>query len=269
MQLEGQHVYVHDGGHAPRPGQPWVVLVHGAGGTHVLWQQQSRALAHHGCNVLVPDLPGHGASADLPGLASVEDYAAWLARLLRALQVPAAHVVGHSLGACIAVSLAAAEPALVQSLVLVGAALEMRVNPDLLRDCLENTPQAVAFITAYGHGRAMQVGGAPVPGTWVLGADRTLVAGSSGAVLRRDFAASAAWQGGPACAAVRCPTLVLTGGADRMTPPKAGRQLAAAIRGAVLEEAPGSGHFLPAEAPSWLRERLSAWLAKPARAGAA
>jgi len=269
LTLDGKRAHYHDGGLAWKAGQPWLVLVHGAGCTHVTWQPQSRALAHAGYNVLVPDLPGHGDSEDLASVKTVEDYAAWLRRLLEALArqtgLPAEPLVlvGHSLGACIAVSYAATWPAGVAGLALVGASLEMKVNPGLLKDCLDNQPRAVAFITSFGHGRMTHLGSAgTAPGAWVLGADRALMLASRPEVLQRDFAVCAAWQGQAQAPQVACPTLVVSGALDRMTPAKAGRQLAESIPAARYELLPGVGHMLPSEAPRALLRALQRFLAE-------
>ncbi len=267
MILDGRRVHYHDGGVAWKAAQPWIALVHGAGGTHVAWQSQSRALAHAAYNVLVPDLPGHGASEDVADIRTVEDYAAWLRRLIHGAIGPAIQpkarlvLVGHSLGACIALSYASEWPDEVAGLGLVGANLEMRVNPALLKDCLENQPRAVDFITSFGHGRRTHLSSATAPGAWVLGADRALMLASDPSVLHRDFAICANWQGAVQAPKVKCPTLVVAGALDRMTPAKGGRLLADKVRGARYEVLPGVGHMLPSEAPRALLKLLQSFLA--------
>jgi pimeloyl-ACP methyl ester carboxylesterase len=54
--------------------------------------------------------------------------------------------------------------------------------------------------------------------------------------------------------------LVVSGAQDRLTPAKAGKQLADAIPGARYELLPGGGHMLPAEAPRVLLRTLLAFL---------
>ena len=165
------------------------------------------------------------------------------------------------MGACIAVELAAKRPAAVSALVLVGTGIQMKVGADLLRDTLEDQPQAVRFITAFGHGRPMHIGHAPTPGNWMLGSAGALVSASTPEVLHRDFAICDAWDGGPeAAAAIRCPTLVVAGAGDRMTPPRVGKALADAISGARYEVLPGIGHMIPTEAPRPLLKLLRAFL---------
>jgi pimeloyl-ACP methyl ester carboxylesterase len=55
-------------------------------------------------------------------------------------------------------------------------------------------------------------------------------------------------------ASVAVPTTVVVGRRDRLTPPRLGRALAAAIPGARLVEVPGAGHMLPYEEPDRLAD---------------
>ncbi|NIP73967.1 MAG: alpha/beta fold hydrolase, partial [Gammaproteobacteria bacterium] len=82
LDVNGRRAYYHDGGVPWSSGRPAVVFLHGAGADHTLWQQQSRALAHHGCNVAALDLPGHGRSADVPDIATVAELADWVAAFI-------------------------------------------------------------------------------------------------------------------------------------------------------------------------------------------
>ena len=77
INLDGKRFYYGTGGKSWEPDLPAVVFVHGAGGDHTVWNLQTRALAHAGWNVMAVDCPGHGASADLEALTTVEQLAAW------------------------------------------------------------------------------------------------------------------------------------------------------------------------------------------------
>jgi len=58
------------------------------------------------------------------------------------------------------------------------------------------------------------------------------------------------------------PTLVMTGTHDRLTPPGAGERIAGAIKGAVLDVIPETGHMSMLERPDAFNERLKAFLAR-------
>ena len=62
---------------------------------------------------------------------------------------------------------------------------------------------------------------------------------------------------------IRVPTLVGTGDQDRWSPPAQHKAMAARIPGARLAIIPGAGHMLPAEAPEALNAAITGWLAAP------
>jgi 3-oxoadipate enol-lactonase len=95
-----------------------VALLHGFGGAASNWTLVAPALAER-CRVLVPELPGHGGSSALPAPAErLDPYADRMAALLDG----AAVLVGHSLGAVVALRVALRYPDLVRGLVLTGSA---------------------------------------------------------------------------------------------------------------------------------------------------
>ncbi|WP_326534675.1 alpha/beta fold hydrolase [Pseudorhodoferax sp.] len=65
----------------------------------------------------------------------------------------------------------------------------------------------------------------------------------------------------PRLPTITCPTLVLVGEADALTPPEHAREIAAAIPGAQLDTVAGAGHMLTLEQPAAVSERLLAWMA--------
>src|SRR5262249_59855071 len=98
---------------------PAVLLLHGAGLDHVVWALPARSLAHRGRAVLAPDLPGHGRSQG-PALASIGELAGWVLRLLDATGIKQAALVGHSMGALVALATAAAAPPRGRALARLG-----------------------------------------------------------------------------------------------------------------------------------------------------
>jgi pimeloyl-ACP methyl ester carboxylesterase len=106
-----------------------ILLLHGLGVGGAVWQPFARRLAPP-FGAVAPDLRGHGQS-DAPSSGyGLGDYAADLAELVE----PGTPVVGHSLGALVAVALAEGWPHLVRWLVLVDPPLDAeRRNPDIQR----------------------------------------------------------------------------------------------------------------------------------------
>jgi pimeloyl-ACP methyl ester carboxylesterase len=84
----------------PGGGAQTVVLVHGIGNDGAGWFDIPDAFAAHGWSVLAVDLRGHGKSSRLAPF-SVEQMAADLAVVLRAMPMSRPLLVGHSLGALV------------------------------------------------------------------------------------------------------------------------------------------------------------------------
>jgi pimeloyl-ACP methyl ester carboxylesterase len=97
-----------------------VLLVHGIAGSFDTWDPVLPALGR-GCEVVAPDLLGHGRSAKPRGDYSLGAYATILRDLLRALDIGSATVVGHSMGGGIAMQFAYQFPERCERLVLVNS----------------------------------------------------------------------------------------------------------------------------------------------------
>src|SRR6187549_2874241 len=115
LTVNGHETYIANGGRAFDPSLPVVVMIHGAGFDHSTWALHDRWFAHHGHNVLAPDLPGHGRSKG-EALTSIADLADWTAALIDAAGAGKARLIGHSMGSLIALETAARYPAKVTRL---------------------------------------------------------------------------------------------------------------------------------------------------------
>src|SRR5689334_5035644 len=109
LDLDGAAVAVAVHGPAASADRPAVLFLHGAGMDRSVWALQAPRLGGRGLTALVPDLPGHGRSSGGP-LPSIEMLATFAWRLADALDPPRLALVGHSMGALIALAAAAAEP---------------------------------------------------------------------------------------------------------------------------------------------------------------
>jgi pimeloyl-ACP methyl ester carboxylesterase len=64
----------------------------------------------------------------------------------------------------------------------------------------------------------------------------------------------------PLLGGVRCPTLVLVGDADELTPPELAKEICAGITGARLVVVPNCGHLSTLERPDVVNSALLEWL---------
>lgn len=97
--------------HSPRVAEKaeTVVLIHGVGMNHSVWFPQLAAMTAH-YRVIAYDMLGHGGSGLPPPTPELGDYAAQLEGLLDDLQIEQAHIVGHSMGALVALEFALTHP---------------------------------------------------------------------------------------------------------------------------------------------------------------
>lgn len=105
------------------PDAPTVVLIHGVTASHLAWTHTAAHLA--GVRLVAPDLRGRGRSNGVDGPAGMAAHADDLAAVVAHLGVRPGIVVGHSMGAFVAVALAHRHPDLVTRLVLVDGGLPL------------------------------------------------------------------------------------------------------------------------------------------------
>ena len=256
LTVDGHAVHCATGGRPFDAAKTTVILVHGAGMDHSCWALQSRWFAWNGYSVLVPDLPGHGKSAGAP-LLTIDDMAAWVGRLMDAAGLNTAILVGHSMGALIALKAAADYSDRIARIALLGVADVMPVHPDLLQAAQDNDPLAYDLIVSWGHGPGAHFGANRNPGLWMLGAGRALLARNRPGVLFNDLAACNDWQGGlDAATAITCPALIIAGDRDQMTPAKRACLVAEKIADTRSVTLRDCGHMMMAERPNQTLDAL-------------
>lgn len=263
LTVAGQPVYAYTGSRQIVAEAPTVVFVHGAANDHSVWALQSRYFAHHGCNALAIDLPGHGASGGEP-LASVQAIADWLPACLDAAGIDKAALVGHSLGSLAVLEAGGRHPERVVSIALLGPAVPMPVSDVLLLAARDDPQRAYEMIVGWSHSPARQLGGNPVPGWWMTGNALRLMQRSRPGVLFNDLTACNVYASGlEAAKRLQCPALVVMGTRDLMAPSRATEPLLEALAASRAVTLEGAGHALMAERPDDVLDALREFLDPP------
>ncbi|MFI4999353.1 MAG: alpha/beta fold hydrolase [Reyranellales bacterium] len=256
IEVDGRAVFATTGGAHFDPAKPAVVFLHGAGFDRTAWRLQTRFFAHHGRSVLAVDFPGHGWS-DGPALPSIAALADWTAKLIDAAGLKQAALVGHSMGALVALDCAARHPDKVRALGLCGVATEMPVHPEMLDSAKANTLKVQELMTFWGIGNDLHKGGMVSPGLWLRRESLAVLSANKPDVIHADLAACNVYKDAPArAAAVKCPTVLVLGDGDLMTPAAKAKPLAAAIVNAKTVVIPDCGHFMMVERPDETLEAL-------------
>jgi pimeloyl-ACP methyl ester carboxylesterase len=246
----GIHYRVSHGG-VSKPGPPPLVLIHGAGGSSLHWPPQLRRLL--GYEVYALDLPGHG---DSPGssaetiIEKAEAVMTWKA----ALGLGSCVFTGHSMGGAIAQTLALDQPESVAGLVLVGTGGRLRVHPDILAMTAtdEGFAQTVQVILTWSYSTSADERLVELAGKRMLQVPAQIV--------HADYLACDRFDLLPRIKEIHCPTLVICGGEDQLTPPKYSQYLVEQIPGASLLIVEGAGHMVMLEQPEVVAEEISQFM---------
>jgi pimeloyl-ACP methyl ester carboxylesterase len=213
------------------------------------------------------DAPGYGGS-DQIGLASPapRDYAEAAAAFLAAMDMPRVVLVGHSLGALFAGSLAANMPEHVAALVLVSPALGYR-----LRAQSPLPPQLKARIDelnalgprTFAAKRARRLVSNPQSAPEVAAAVENAMAAVNPAGYAKAVSALGTGDLLADAERVAAPALVIVGTADVVTPPGNAHAVQHVLKRAdMLQEIAGGGHALPQEQPRAVASRISGFVGR-------
>jgi pimeloyl-ACP methyl ester carboxylesterase len=243
-------------------GEP-LVLVHGVGMGQAIWLPQVAEFARD-YQVIVYDMLGHGGS-DVP-LAGVTlaDYAAQLAALLDHLGIAAANVVGHSMGALVALEFALHYPARTLRVAALNAVFqrtdEQRAAVLQRADALQHTGVAATVDSTVARWF-----GEPVPAQLAATAEQVrqfLVSVNPVGYARtyRLFASSDRMHA-KALPQLAAPALFMTGEFDPNSSPGKTRAQAEQAPHATLEIVQGERHMMNVTAPAEINQRLRRFLA--------
>lgn len=240
---------------------PPLILVHGLGGTSNVWYSQ-RAVLSRTCRVVTLDLSGSGRSDRSRRTYSLDTWADAIAALMEHLKIDQAVVAGHSMGTVIVQKLAARYPQKIRALVLAGALTELTPAG---KEAFTRRAETVEKEGMIGVAD-MVLQGALSPGTresnlaltgmvreMLLSNDPLCYAGQCRALL-----AGSAKADQPQ---IKCPTLLVVGDQDPVTPLAAHRQIAGSIAGSRIRIVPNTAHLTMLEMPEMFNTIVLEFLA--------
>ncbi len=259
--IDAHTVHYATGGRAHEKGKPFIVFLHGAGGSHLAWVLQTRALANDGWNVIAADMPGHGFSGGEP-LKDIGQMASLVLALMDNCGARDAVVCGHSMGGLIALELARIAPARVRALVFVGASASIAVNQQLVTLGYGDRETAYRNMNSWGYGPAAHMAENTWPGANHIAYGIAVMRMNQPTALADGLSACAVYtQGEAAARGYDGPALCVFGEYDRMTPSRNGLALAAMLKHAETHVLPRTGHSIHTEKPrefnAFVREFLA------------
>lgn len=223
-----------------------IVFIHGVGMNQSVWAPQVHGLRDE-FQIVLFDMIGHGASSFDPGTRDLSDYAAQLAKLMSDLSIGMAHVVGHSMGALVALEMAISYTSLCKSVTAMNGVycrtVEQRVSVQARAKELstKGKPASVQETIYRWFGN-------PVPEKDQAAANlsSTLlmqVPLQGYAKAYEVFSNSDEWHLGR-LGSIRVPTLIATGALDPNSSPAMARAMQAEIAGSQLETLADQRHMM-------------------------
>lgn len=219
--------------------QPVLVLIHGAGGTHLHWPVELRTLSS--ATVYALDLPGHGHS-DPPSHSTIDSYAEDVVAAIDRLGLSNVVLMGHSMGGAIAQVIGWQKPTWLCGLILVGTSARLPVTDRILEGLLADFPRTVNFIMK------MCWSGPTIQAVRIALAGREMRK-IAPEVVHGDFVACNRFDIRQHLHEIGVPTLVVGASDDKMIPEKFSRLLAASIPNASFVLIPKAGHMMALEYP--------------------
>lgn len=235
--------------------KPTIVLLHGVGLDHTMWEPVTARLAD-AFVVVAPDLPGHGARPPAPAGVTLADLADGVADLVSA----GSHLVGFSLGALVAQHLALHQPVVAATLTSVSSVC--RRTPEETAAVLSRLRTAEDDLAASAAASLQRwYQGSEVDPAQVRQTEATLLANDPDSFLNcyRVFATGDA-EVAPDLGRITVPALAVTGEHDPGSTPEMTYRLAAAMPDCRAVVIPGARHMLPVERPQEFVDCLTTFI---------
>jgi pimeloyl-ACP methyl ester carboxylesterase len=233
--------------------RPTLVMVHGAGGSSQIWQNQVRvskapsARLSRSVNSVALDLPGHGESLG-EARSDIDGYAEWLSDVLRAVFDEPPFLLGHSMGGAIVQEVALSDPDIMKGIILAGTGPRIKVAPMFLEGLHKDFDTIIDSIMGFAY--------AADADTRLIQEGIRLMKAAGGDVVYKDFFACDRFDVRDRIGHINLPCLILCGSEDKLTPPSLSRKLHEAIRGSTMEIIPDAGHMVMIEKYQVFNDRV-------------
>jgi pimeloyl-ACP methyl ester carboxylesterase len=258
VEIPGATLSVTDAGQGPP-----ILFVHGFPLDHSMWRSQIADLSRD-FRCIAPDLRGFGRSTVTAGTVTMDQFADDLAALLDALGIAEpVTFCGLSMGGYIAWSFVRRHAVRLRSLILCdtravpdspeAAANRRKLAEDVVRVGSELVANAM-LPRLFAPNTLAQ------PANWIAEARRVILATNPQGIAAASRGMAERGDARLLLPTIRCPTLVLVGEHDVISPPAEMRDLAAAIPESDYRIIAAAGHMAPVENPESVNSEIRRFL---------
>jgi pimeloyl-ACP methyl ester carboxylesterase len=241
--------------------QETLLLIHGFPLGARMWEPQL-ALADHGWRIIVPQLRGFDGTAGDPPVESIDDYAGDIIDLLDGLRIDEAVIGGLSMGGYITFALFRLAHGYFRGMVLA----DTRPQADS-PEGLEARRRMLTLVQEKGAGAVADdmlpklLGQSAQSNRAIVHRTRSLIeANATETITGAIRALMSRPDSSPLLSSIHCPTLIIVGEEDVITPPKLSEDMHHAIGGSELVVIRQAGHLSNLEQPDAFNAALVRFL---------
>ena len=263
---------------------PRIVLIHGAGGQEIDWPRAWRSanaqakpmgltpsnqgvikLFNAGLDdysIYAVDLPGHGKS-DGKSKSSIDEYSIDIIDFLDAMELENVCLVGHSMGAAIALNASLSQHWRIRSIVAIGGASKMIVNNTILEGLQNTFEVTVDNIVKYSwHKQTGAIANSQQMAKYFREKAKQRILNAGSRTVHGDFLACSRFDLDERLGEILVPVLVIASDCDRMVPVQVSQKMAEKLPNAQFVMLEGCGHFQHIEQTSRVATELSNFLSR-------
>jgi pimeloyl-ACP methyl ester carboxylesterase len=222
-----------------------MLFVHGAGGNHEIWENQTKYFR----NAIAIDLPGHDAGE---GRRTIEEYVEDVRRFCDQKSLKNFVMVGHSMGGAITLKFALTYPEYLKAIVLVSTGAKLRVASIVFEEIKRDYNNFLELMKEYAFSNKTP--------SWVKDKAVKLMRSVKPQVVYGDFEACDKFDVMGSLDRINLPTLIICGRDDLLTPVKYSEYLRAHIRNSELRVIDDAGHMVMLEKPEEFNKILENFL---------
>jgi len=222
-----------------------LLFIHGAGGSHKVWEHQIKFFS----DLVAIDLPGHGVGA---GKRTIDEYVRDVKKFCDERGLKNTVMVGHSMGGAIAQKFALDHPEYLKAIVLVCTGAKLRVTPLIFDAIKRDYAQAVELITKLAFSSKAT--------SEIKEKAAEEMRNISPEVTYGDFEACDKFNVMDRLKEIRVSTLIICGLEDQLTPVKYSEYLRNNILNSKLEVIADAGHMVMLEKPKEFNEILEKFI---------
>jgi len=227
-------------------GVPFLIL-HGWGSMSDRWAKEAEILAEKGYQVIIPDLPGFGASDKLTRPWTVNDYVKWFEEFLKILNIQDFNLLGYSFGGALATKMSVKYPQRILKLFLVAAAvIRKKTNKKSISAKIAKIVKLFYFLPFYNFFRKA------VYKFIIRKSDYIYTEG----IMKETYLNVVSDDVSFNLPFIRVPTVIIWGDKDQSTPIEDAREVKEKIKNSTLVVVPGADHLIHKQMPEVLAEKI-------------